>query len=336
MNTLSAFVGQHFAFASGRTAILKQHLLSQSDVDRLLGSHSLTEFERTLGELKLMEGVKASAIEAMARLDAVERWMKQEVELMTPVAKRPIFGVLWLMGDAPRLAYLLKKFHKLASEVSNEPVTSLSMWDPDALRSTIEGTTASALLPKTLLAFIASMKKLTRPSPWTIDRRVAQFIAERRTALATAHGSADIVRYVRHSIDITNIRTALRLTDVIAPDRADAFLSGGFIPRQRYIDRATRIHSVIAVSDLYAPFITTKGNVAPVTIEKIGAEILADDIGRMWTVPLTVEPIFAFAAMVIAHVRLLRAIAIGKRNALSPQDIKQILPPFIPASRFSA
>ncbi len=336
MTTATAFVGQHFAFAAGRTAILKQHLLSQSDVDRLLGSHDLAEFQRTLRELKLMANVSAGAESIDSLLDASEQWMKREIEVMSPSAKSPVFGILWLMGDAPILAYLLKKYHGLSSEVSTEPVTSLTLWNSDALRSAIGGSVSSDILPETLTSFIASMKILTKPSPWTIDRAVARFIAERRVALARASGSRDILRYMQHSIDITNIRTALRLAGATVPDATDAFLPGGSVSPTRLAGPKADIRSAIAVSDLYAPFIPAQGSAAPIAVEQIGASILADDIGRMWTVPLTVEPIFAFAAMVMAHVRLLRAIAIGKRNKLSPQEIKQILPPFIPSTHFAA
>lgn len=332
----TAFVGQHFAFAAGRTAILKHHLLSQSDIDRLLGSHGLAEFERTLRELKLMANVDANAEDIDSLLAAVEQWAKHEVEAMTPSSKRQVFGILWLTGDAPVLAYLLKSHHGLSSDVSTEPITSLTLWNPDDLREAVKGSMNAAPLPETLTTFIASIKKLEEPSPWTIDRSVARFIAERRIALARTSGSTDILRYVQHSIDVTNIRTALRLKAVETPDAHDALLPGGSVSLARLAGPNANIRAAIAASDLYAPFISAQGSAAPIAIEQIGASILADDIGRMWTVPLTVEPIFAFGAMVMAHVRLLRAIAIGKRNRLSPQEIKKILPPYISSTHFSA
>ncbi len=334
MSSMTAVIGQHFAFASGRTATLKQHLLSQSDVDRLLGSHSFAAFETALGELSFIRDANTGAEGSEALLHATEIWMQREVNAMSPETKRPVFGILWLTGDAPRLAYLLKKYHGLSSAVSKEPVTSLSLWDPEHIRNAVEGNATSDGLPESVLAFIASIKKLIKPSPWTIDRAVARFIAERRVALARASGSADIVRYVQHSLDITNIRTALRMSSSSMSHADEALLPGGTLSLKRLTGPKANIRSAIAVSDLYAPFIPASGSIAPIDIEHIGAAILADDIGRMWTVPLTVEPVFAFAAMVMAHVRLLRAIAIGKRNALSPQEIKHILPPFISASQF--
>jgi len=114
-------------------------------------------------------------------------------------------------------------------------------------------------------------------------------------------------------------------------------LSGGTLPLERLQRGTKNILAAIASSELYAPFaksIQSASADTPLDLEQIGAKILADDIARMWTVPLTVEPVFAFAAMVIADVRLIRAMLIGKRNQLTPQEIKSILPPFIPASHY--
>jgi len=108
MSTAATFLGQHFAFASGRTALLKLRLLSESDLDRLLGTHSLAEFDRAVAELKLMEPVRTGAETTESLLIRIEQWMKQEVENMSPLPKRPVFGILWLTGDAPRLSFLLK------------------------------------------------------------------------------------------------------------------------------------------------------------------------------------------------------------------------------------
>lgn len=325
-------IGQHFAFASGRTAVLRQSLLSASDIDRLLGTSGIKDFESALGEIKLAAetGVHSTGTDEAIR--GIEQWMQAETDMLTPAAKRPIFAILWMAGDAPRLAYLLKKHHGLSSDVSAEPVSSLSAWSPEQLRSAVE--TGEGNVPESVLVFIREMRSLTKPDPKTIDRAVARFIAERRLSLARASGSPHILRFVRHQIDITNIRTALRLSRS-GTDRASALLPGGFVDAEKLRGTASSISAVIAKSDLYAPFIgsDTKGGS---DIERIGAEILAADIKHMWSIPLSIEPVFAFAAMVLSHARLLRSIAIGKRNGLSPQEIKRILPPFIPGSLFTA
>lgn len=334
MIRLPVSIGQHFAFASGRTAVLRQSLLSSSDIDRLLGTSGIKEFESALGEIKLTAETGLHSSGADEAIRGIEQWMQTETDVLTPAAKRPIFAILWMAVDAPRLAYLLKKYHGLSSEVSAEPAASLSAWSPEQLRSAVE--TGEGNVPESVLVFIREMRSLTSPDPKTIDRAVARFIAERRLALARASGSPHILRFVRHQIDITNIRTALRLSRS-GTDRASALLPGGFVDAEKLRGTASSISAVIATSELYAQFAGDGREVPDAnSVERIGAEILAADIKHMWSIPLSIEPVFAFAAMVLSHARLLRSIAIGKRNGLSPQEIKRILPPFIPGSLFTA
>jgi len=69
-------------------------------------------------------------------------------------------------------------------------------------------------------------------------------------------------------------------------------------------------------------------------IEQGCSEVIASDIARMWNVPLTIDPLFAFAALTISQLRLLRVLLIAKRNGLSPQEVKKVLPPFLSASHY--
>jgi len=54
----------------------------------------------------------------------------------------------------------------------------------------------------------------------------------------------------------------------------------------------------------------------------------------MWNIPLSIEPVFAFAALAQSQLALLRALIIGKRANLDPQTIKKMLPPFLSASHY--
>jgi len=72
----------------------------------------------------------------------------------------------------------------------------------------------------------------------------------------------------------------------------------------------------------------------PGALERELAKVLASDIAHMWNIPLSIEPVFAFAALALSHLRLLRVLLMGKRNGLSPQEIKKLLPPFVSASHY--
>lgn len=362
-SSLAATIGQHFAFASGRTATLKQLLLTQSDADRLLGSHDVAELERILTEIKFTNGIDQSLSDSPTILHALEEWIRAEVTDMTPLYKRPVLDILWLSGDAPLLAYLLKKHHGLISEAAHEPVSSIHAYDPAEVHALIEHDDAGSLWPE-LVDCVAAIKKEKHPTAQHIDTAVAQCIADRRIALALASGSSDILRYVRHLIDLTNIRTALRLAALPAsessrpesqtvpylpsetlwewirsrPAKADQphLLTGGSVPLEDLLGSVEHVTCAVGRSMPYTTLhaVLMHHEDAPLEIEHAAARILAEDIAAMWNVPLTVEPVFAFAAIALSHLNLIHAILIAKHNHLSPQEAKQILPPFIPATHF--
>jgi len=227
MSTLEPLIGQRFAYASGRTGVLQQLLLSQPDIDRLLGAHDRKDTEKILTELKLTSMIDQGISTAEGMLKAVGAWMRAEVELMSPEAKRPVFNIVWLERDRALISYLLKKYHKLTSGISKEPETSITAYSPESLRTLVdEGKEVS--LPSHLVQFVQQMRKEKELSPQRIDAHVAQFIADLQLKLARASGSKLIIKYVTNSIDVTNIRLALR--NYSADERAESFIEGGEIP----------------------------------------------------------------------------------------------------------
>lgn len=336
MSTASAFVGQKYAFASGRTGVLRQSLITQSDVDRMLGSHDLRAMEQILTEVKFTNAIDQGVTGSDRILAALEQWVMQEVRNMVPPSVWFVFNILWVNGDAPLLAWALKKKLGLTAEESREPKSGLHAFSESDILALAE-TGSSDTLPKELVDLTKNVLALEAPSSRVIDTMTEKAVAKYRLAVAKKSGSRDIVRFVRTSIDLGNIRTALRLQkdDVHA---ADALLDGGFIKAATLTGGREHIARALRSSPLS---LQMGGDVKdilgdPLRFERKAADLLANDIGRMWNVPLTVEPVFAFAAIALSHINLIRAIAIGKRSALSPQDIKLILPPFIPSSRFSA
>lgn len=333
---IEASVGQHFAFATGRTAVLQQALLTQSDVDRLLGSHDIAECERIITELKLTSRLGALPEGGDALLAKLEQWVRDEASSMAPEDRRPVFDILWMEGDVPLLAYLLKRHHGLTSAVSAVPTVGVTSFHPEQLeRLVTEGIAAPSLDPS-LVGFVERAKALENPSASAIDTLAAQHVADRQLELAKRSGSADILSYVRHRIDLTNIRTALRLAAAGAGDVASSLLEGGLMKPDSFGSTTESLRSAVAMSPYYAVLGTDVTDLAKdaVSFERAAARVIAEDVSRMWNVPLTVEPAFAFAAIALAHIRLIRFIFIGKRNRLSPQEIKRVLPPFLPSTHY--
>ena len=133
---------------------------------------------------------------------------------------------------------------------------------------------------------------------------------------------------------MANIRIALRLREENADD--SVFIQGGSLDLKRLAGNLEGI--VKAIERSHLPFslgeAVRKSADSPNDLELALSEVTASDIAHMWNTPLSIEPVFAFAALAQSQVALLRALVIGKRAALDPQSIKQMLPPFISASHY--
>ncbi|PIR48328.1 hypothetical protein COU80_05150 [Candidatus Peregrinibacteria bacterium CG10_big_fil_rev_8_21_14_0_10_55_24] len=335
MQELRSLIGQHFAFAHGRMGVLRHMLLTQADVDRLLGAHSLKETENILTELKLTDIIDQGISDGHSMLEAIGAWMRREVEVMSHPIHRVIFHILWLQEDAPLLALLLKQHHNLTRERTEEPTIGISAYDPVALQTLVHKG-VSGTLPSHLVAFVEQVKAFDQPSPRTVDTAIANYIANLQLRLARASGSFAIRRFVTHQIDLMNIRTALRLRDEDRKASLPYLLAGGTVSRTGLAGNEKEIATAIARSPMgfSLPADSSETFADPIAFEQAAAHIMAADISAMWNVPLSIEPLFAFAAMTLSHLRLVRTILIAKANAIGPQEIKRMLPPFISATRF--
>ncbi|MBT3293261.1 hypothetical protein HN512_03000 [Candidatus Peregrinibacteria bacterium] len=335
MSNYSSLIGQDFAFAHGRIGTLQQRLLTQSDIDRLLGAQGSNIVEDIFTELKITDGIDQGIHDGDAILLAIEKWIRIEVEEMTPESKRDIFNIIWIDGDAPLLSFLLKKYHSFNSEISCEPESGISAFSPDKLRLLVEENIASDL-PNTLVQFVQKIKGMNNPSPKKIDTSVAMFVASAKSKLAKSSKSKEILKFVQHSIDLNNIRTALRLLNEEAENPESFLLPGGLVPTKTLTESKKSIASAAQQYGLSYDLseALSKDELNLSDIEKKLIEIMAKDISSMWNVPLSIEPVFAFASIAILQLRLMRMILIGKRNTLSPQDIKKALPPFLSASHY--
>ena len=335
MSASSAIVGQDYAYAHGRIGVLQQLLLSQSDIDRLLGTHDLKELQRVLTELKLTNKIDQGVADRDAILLSLGGWIRTEVEHMASEESHDIFSILWLEGDGPLIAYLLKKRLGMTSAISQEPVSALHAWDQDRLRDLVLKDNHHTLLPDEINAFVQETAAMHDLSPEMIDTRTAQFIAGMRLKMAKQSGSTAIRMYVRHQIDQQNIRTAMRTQQTPEEERKKFFINGGTIKVKDLTGDRKHLATVIRNADLgYGLADAVEKNADANTLERALSDILAEDIAVMWNIPLRVEPLFAFAALALSHVRLLRVITIGKASRLSPQEIKKMLPPFIPATHY--
>lgn len=324
--------GAKYAFGYGRIGVLQQQLLNPSDIDRLLGAHSDKELRQVLSEIKLTSHVMP--LDDLKELvPAMERWLKDEAEKMSPPDKRNVFNILWLREDLPVLAYYLKKYHGQTSPISKDPPAAVTMYDIRRVKALIfEGKNDDQALPNDLVRFIEGIQSRTDISPQEIDREVAQFVAHTQREIARRSGSRLIKRYASHLIDLQNIRTSRRLGD----KKADSFhfVEGGEIDVDLLTHDIDKISVLIRQSSLPDTVLKSigAGDESAVVLERGLNRGLAHDIAEMNSIPLSIEPIFAFAIIALSHILLIRTILIGKAAKLSAQDISTMLPPFFSTS----
>lgn len=337
MQEMQATAGHDVAYAHGRLAVLQQFLLSRSDLDRLLGSHDAKEVGRILTELRMSSRIDQGIADPDALLDAIARWVHDEVIAMAPPKSLEAFDVLWAEGDVPLLAYLLKKKLGLTSAISREPASTFTAYAPDAWKDLVEhGTGWDTHHPASAAETVQHALSLKHPSPAEIDTIAAQWGAKEQLLAAKRSGSGNIHAYVRHSIDLQNIRTALRAIDLAADERKKLLISGGTVAVKDLLGDRRSIALAVELADLGygVADVIRKEEVDVQRLEQALSEVTAADIAAMWNVPLSPEPLFAFASLAFSQLRLLRTVLLAKRAGFSPQETKCVLPPFIPVTHY--
>ena len=187
-------------------------------------------------------------------------------------------------------------------------------------------------LTEDLARFIEEMKADKKIKPEQIDYRVAVFIAQKQLELAKKSGSRLIERYVRHLIDLQNIRTARRMRP--GEDPSGHFLPGGEIDPNRITTNPREIAMLIHNSTLpntLADSMRDEGDTS-LALERALNKALAHDVAEMRSVPLSIEPIFAYGIMAMSQILLGRTILIGKSAGLTSEEIAQMLPPVFSTS----
>lgn len=325
--------GQAFNYGFGRVGVLQELLLSQSDIDRLLATRTAQELTQAIAELRISSHVDYTA-NPYRYVNAIELWMQREVRQMVPESLKSVFDILWLKDDVSLLAYLLKKHHGLTSQLSIEPHVGATAFDADDLKALVRGERPGSL-PESLLRFVRRMLNERQTTPQAIDLAVAQYVALRQVELAKLSGSRAIALYVAHHIDLQNLRTATRLSPEERP--ADHLLEGGEIPVRRFSLEPERLAELIFSSTLPATLAedVRLSRESWVTLERGLAKAIAHDLAIMRGNPLTIDPLFAFAAMAMSQMRLLRTVLVGKGADMAADDMRKLLPPLLSTAPFA-
>lgn len=331
MSTLANTLRQPFAYAYGRTAILRMHLLTEGDVNRLLGASTGKDAITMFTELPMTKFISQGIKDPNQILYAVFHWLEAEVIGMSPSDLWPIFEILWLEDIGTLVSLYLKQEAGLLTNKSTAAESFVSH-ELQPIWQKFLTTKDATILPTNLRTLLERCKQYTATDPKAIDLFVSQEVTLLKTKLAKQSGSKLIKRYVQDSIDLKNIRIKLRLDSAYT---AELFLPGGALPVTAFSGTIAQLLTKIEQSKLSYTLAESIRSSDTASIEKTCNSILVHTISTMWNTTLSIESTFAFAAITVHNLKLLRSILIGKQNGLSPQEIKAIIPPFIPPSMYT-
>jgi vacuolar-type H+-ATPase subunit C/Vma6 len=330
--TASLHHRQH-AFGFGRVGVLQELLLSQADIERLLQAASEKDLVKVISELKIASSVSYSS-NPHQFIHAIECWLETELRhLVEEEDAKDVFDILWMKDDTSFVSYLLKKHHGLTSAIASEPHVGALAFSKEMYQECI-GKGDFSRAPASLALWMQELREQSGLSPQEIDTKVAEQFAEEQVKRATKI-SPLILRYVQHHIDLQNIRTAQRLAKTTIPV-APYLLAGGTIAKEHFTEDMASLASVVKNSDLKALLSSGSAGDDFILLERALVKEIAEDLAEMRSCILSIEPLFAFGAIAVSQLKVLRTILVGKSAGLASDEVKNLLPPFLSASPFAA
>lgn len=326
MSTSASLTGSNFAYAYGRIGVLQQKLIHQGNIDRLVGAHNEAQLRQALSEIPFT--APAMPQESLSDVPfAMERLLKKEVIDLVPEDKAPIFNILWLREDQSIIAHFLKEHFGHTSGLTSIQRKTVTAYGIEQLENLILRDNAEFIEDSDLIDFVASIKKQRTITPSKIDHDVGICIAAKQMQHARLSGSTLILRYVRHLIDLQNIRTLRRLPD--GQSGEGLFIPDGEINIKALVEHPKDLAELIRSSTLPSKLVDSmhRGEDSSIVMERSLHQGLAHDIAEMRSIPLSIESIFAYATMAQSQIFMVRSILIGKDAGLTGQDINKLLPP---------
>lgn len=326
MSSSASLTGSNFSYAYGRIGVLQQKLINQGNIDRLVGAHNEAQLRQVLSEIPFT----TPAMPQNSLNDvpfAMERWLKKELADLVPEDKAPIFNIMWLREDQSIIAHFLKEHFGHTSGLTTVQRKAVTAYGIEQLENLIIRDDAGTIEDTELVDFIAEMKKQRTLTPSRIDHNVGVFIAAKQMQHARLSGSPLILRYVRHLIDLQNIRTLRRLPE--GQSGQGLFFPDGEINVTTLVEHPKDLAELIRASTLPSKLVDSmhRGEDSSIVMERSLHQGLAHDIAEMRSIPLSIESIFAYATMAHSQIFMVRSILIGKDAGLTGQDINKLLPP---------
>ncbi|MCK9443966.1 MAG: V-type ATP synthase subunit C [Tissierellaceae bacterium] len=317
-----------------RTRVLETRLLSRARLERMVDAKDMEEVFKVLGETEY-----ANVMGGLTRDEEYEKILSSELKrvykLMYEIARdRVVVDLLALKYDYHNLKVLIKE--KLLQRDFEDMYISIGSMDFSKVKMDYLAGNFRDMDPKVREAIEEVEKDLEiNEDPQRIDILLDKYYFEHLYKLAESTDIPLFIDYVKDLIDLTNIRTLIR---VKKQNKDIKFLEEVVVPH----GKIGKDDIVLALND------STEGIAAKFKSFDVGPDIrkgleayqesnrlsefekLMDDYLMDINKPSKFvnfgpEPIFSYVLAKETEIKALRIIMVSKLNKLSPEDIRERL-----------
>ena len=315
----------NYVYAGTKARTLETDLLTDTQVELLVGARTVDEFNQNLEDTFLAPylaeytGSNLSAI-----LEASIRDAKRELEAMTPNPR--LIEVLWLKYDFYNLKSIIKgDLAGRTDEAILETCFDIGTIEPRVLLAAYRNDDVSR---------VSSLLEATRREAAAYTTIAEIDLVMNLHYLTAIRGVADeledefATEYVTRLIDMFNLMAALRLHNMYEVRVRDIFVDGGSVPRAKL----ETVESILTAIQRYGGPHHWKDAIEAYhhdgrfsRLEKAREDYMNDWLKWQSHDIFSPAPLFAYFTAKKNNVQLIRAIYVGKVTGLEEHEIRENL-----------
>ena len=317
-----------------RLRVLETRLLDKAKIDRMIDSNSAeeaikvlqeTEYANVMSEVKRAEDYEIILSEELKRIYA-------EMYNMSP--SKELIDIMGIKYDYHNIKVILKGMF-LNKDLS-ELLIPVGVIEPSKLKSSIENRNLSELKNEMAKAVEEAIKDFEdKKDPQRIDVILDKYMFEEMRTIAKNLKDAFVEKYVKALIDLTNIKTLLR---VKKQNKGRDFLlsvaiEGGSIDKEALAllltDSVDNIPSKLGYTN-YVDVLKEGVEDYSATgsaglLEKLVDNYIMDMMKGAKFIPFGVEPVLAYIYAKETEIKIIRIIMVGKLNNIAGEVIRERL-----------
>lgn len=317
-----------------RLRVLETKLLDKSKIDRMIDSNSKEEALKVLQESEystLMSNIKRAEDYEVILSAELKRVYKMLYE-MTPV--NSIVDIMSIRYDYHNIKVLIKG--KLLEKDFSNMIIPIGTVDINKLIYALDNEYYRDLNPIMRKAIEEALEAFnTSKDPQKIDIILDKYLFIHQLSLNKQIEDKFLDRYLRYLIDLTNIKTLLR---VKKQDNTRDFLNGliiegGYVDRDKlnslYNDSVENIPGKLAFTD-YSEILklgiedyVKTGSIN--LFEKLSEDFIMNYMKKAKYITFGLEPLIAYIYAKENEIKLIRIIMVGKLNNIQSEVIRERL-----------